>query len=265
MIKLKQLYRRAKPVLNVIWTLGIFAFTILAAMSALACGVQFWLVALVFGGALAAYSLKRWGLAKMTRYPLTGLVIVLLVGCGVATATKPAYQSAMEQTSNQIATKLVGAVPYPIAQMTDSLERRMLRERLLRFNQSDKLGYLYVFNAGVKDPIGYYTIQGKISATESQMSNPDQTWKDSSSSNGFGMLAESIGDDGSFGHEEGGENGTFWFTTSGVMGETNMWFLYTDAPVQMWNDVPALSSETQSPSSVSSLWKKEGGLGKSHG
>jgi hypothetical protein len=206
--KLKNLWKFTKPVANVVMTLAIFAFTIWSAMIALACGVQFWLVALVFGGALAAYSIKRWG-RKVFRYPATLFVTVLVIGCGLASATKPAYQSAMEQTSDKIATQLGAAVPYPIDLMTDSLERRMLRERLLRFNKANKIGYLYVFNMGVEKPIGYYVIKGKVSATESQMSNPTQTWKDSSSSTGYGMSAESIGDDGSFGPEEGGPEGKF--------------------------------------------------------
>jgi hypothetical protein len=255
--RLKKLYSRTRPVFNVILTLTLFGFTIWSAMIALACGVQFWLVALVFGGALLVYSIKRWG-RKILRYPATLFVTVLVVGCSLASADKPKYQSEMEKISDQIASKLSGAVPYPIDLMTDSLERRMLRERLLRFNKANKIGYLYVFNMGVEKPIGYYVIKGKVSATESQMSNPTQTW-------GCGTAcvasADSIGDDGSFGAEEGGPEGKFWITTSGVMGETDLKFLYQDAPVPLWNDAPKLSNESQTPSSVSSLWQKQGGLG----
>jgi hypothetical protein len=38
---------------------------------------------------------------------------------------------------------LSAAQPYPLTQMRDSTERKNLRERLLRFNNPDKIGYLY--------------------------------------------------------------------------------------------------------------------------
>lgn len=232
--------------------------TALLGTYALATGVSFWLVALMTAGPWLAYATVKWGLKAILRYPVIVGLLVLLVGCSIAAAGKPKYQQQMENISNKIATQLTTAVPYPLAEMTDSLERRMLRERLLRFNKSTKTGYLYVFNAGIKDPIGYYVIKGKISSTESQLSNPDQTWD--CGSDCF-TSAQSIGDDGTFGPEEGGPSGVFFFDAQGVMHETTLWWSYSDAPIPEWQSAPQLSDASSRPSSTSSIWQKNGGLG----
>ena len=147
---------------------------------------------------------------------------------------KPGWQKNDEKTSDAIATKLIVAVPYPTSQMTDSLERRNLRERLLRFNKPDKIGYLYLMSFGKF--VGYYAIKGKVTSANSQMTTTAQTW-DCGSQDG-GCQVPSIGDDGSFGPNEGGDRGVFFFTTTGVMVETTLDWLYSDAPLQI--DVPNL-------------------------
>lgn len=65
------------------------------------------------------------------------------------------------------------AVPYPVAELKDSLERRNLKERLLRQNDPDRVGYVYILSFGKF--IGYYTIKGKVSSTQSQMTTANLT------------------------------------------------------------------------------------------
>jgi hypothetical protein len=151
-----------------------------------------------------------------------------------AIAGKPSWQKKDELTSDQIAARLIGAVPYPISQMRDSLERRNLRERLLRFNKPNKVGYLYVMSFGKF--VGYYVVKGKVSSVQSQMTTTVNTW-DCSRDCGDNIVP-SIGDDGSFGPNEGGESGIFFFTVTGVMVETTLDWVYSDAPLKI--DVPNL-------------------------
>lgn len=196
--------------------------------------------------------------------PLSILAALVIVGCGVAVAGKPAYQASMEKVSDKIANQLVTAVPYPVDQMRDSLERRQLRERLLRFNKSSKLGYLYWFINGSKEPVGYYVIKGKVSSVQSDMTNPDQTWEhDCGTDCGWFGDVESIGDDGSWGNNEGGDDGIFFFDSKGAIheigGQGQTWH-YSDAPIAIWKDTPDLTAK-QNPSSTSAFWKRDGGLG----
>jgi hypothetical protein len=173
--------------------------------------------------------------------------IAVLVGCGfAAVAEKPDYQQAMEDQSGRVADAMTRAEPFPETAMKDSLERKQLSERLQRFNKPNKIGYLYVFEMGSREPVGYYVVRGKISSVQSQMLNPTQTWnhKCSSSQGACAYLgsAESIGDDGSFGPNEGGDRGIFFFDAKGALHETVQDWHYSDAPIEVWKDAPNLGS-----------------------
>jgi len=160
-------------------------------------------------------------------------LLASLVVAGVALAGKPDWFSGQEHLSDRIAESALNAVPYPESQVKNGgfLERKNLRERLLRFSKQSKIGYVYVMSFGKF--VGYYVIKGKISSTLSQMTNTTQTWQ---MPHQTGELAvDSIGDDGSFGPNE---EGVFFFTVTGVMVQTNLDYMYSDAPLRI--DVPNL-------------------------
>jgi len=153
--------------------------------------------------------------------------------------------------SNQEAQIANNAVPYPLADVQATggfLERRNLRERLLRFNQSGKVGYVYLTTA-LGHIYGYYTISGKISSTQSQLTPTEQAYYHS-----IDQLVQSVSDDGSYGPNEGGPGGVFFFTTSGVMVETDQPFIYSDAPLPI--NAQNLNPK-QKPSSTSRYFKKK--------
>jgi hypothetical protein len=169
------------------------------------------------------------------RLIVIGVVAILALALvAVGLAGKPNWQKKDELVSDAIASQLIGAVPYPTSQMKDSLERRNLRERLLRFNKPQKIGYLYLMSFGKF--VGYYVVKGKITSTQSQMTTSVQTW--SCGDMDGGCSVDSIGDDGSFGPNEGGDKGVFFFTATGVMVETTLDWVYSDAPLRI--DVPNL-------------------------
>ena len=169
----------------------------------------------------------------MKRIAIMGASLVALVFAAVALAGQPSWYKDLEKATDRIARQQLTSVPYPEAQMKDSLERRNLRERLIRFNKANKVGYLYVMSFGKF--VGYYVVKEKVSSTQSQMTNADQTWDCGDSCT---AVVESMGDDGSFGPHEGGNRGVFFFTSSGVMVETTLDWVYSDAPLRI--DVPNL-------------------------
>lgn len=164
-----------------------------------------------------------------------GLIVLVVVfaglfaACGGVSGVQGHDQKITEAYSSQ----LESAVPYPLSQMRDSQERRNLRERLLRFNVPDKIGYVYLLGL-TGSYVGYYAIQGKVSSTDSQLTTTQQIVK--ACSNGCREVVPSMGDDGSYGSNEAG---VFFFTTNGVLVETSMNYIYSDSPLPV--DAPKLN------------------------
>jgi hypothetical protein len=130
------------------------------------------------------------------------------------------------------------AVPYPVAQLKDSQERRNIKERLLRTNKPNLLGYVYVMNYG--NIVGYYAVKGKVSSNGSQMTT-DSLVIDGCPGGGDGRcptVVNAPGDDGSYGPNE---DGVFFFTTEGAYVATNLDYIYADQPLPI--DVPRLNSK----------------------
>lgn len=121
------------------------------------------------------------------------------------------------------------AVPYPAEQLKDSLERRNIKERLLRYNNPNKIGYIYLLTdtGGIYT---YFTIKGKVSSTDSQMTTTDLIQWDKGSAGGGNVTVPAPGDDGSYGPNE---PGIFFFTADGVMVTWNGRYLLTDAPLRI--------------------------------
>lgn len=149
------------------------------------------------------------------------MLVVGLAACGKSDSTVQRDAKVTDIYSRQLA----GAVPYPLAQMKDSTERRNLREKLLRFNKPDKIGYVYLLTITGK-PIGYYSIRGKVSSNDSQMTASQQIVKACSS--GCREVVDTMSDDGSYGPNE---PGIFFFTTNGVLVVTSATYLYSDSPL----------------------------------
>ena len=71
-------------------------------------------------------------------------VLVLSASSCEESKQKGASAERSQQTTEQYQNQLETAVPYPLDAMRDSIERRNLKERLLRFNKPDKIGYVYL-------------------------------------------------------------------------------------------------------------------------
>lgn len=169
-------------------------------------------------------------------------VVAVTIGLGLAACDSSSDHSAQTTGQQQTETAFAqqqAAVPYPADALKDSLERRNLRERLLRTNNPSKLGYVYLLSFSGQ-PLGYYTIKGKVSSTDSQMTTSALIRPCSAGGdNGSGNCAVTVpapGDDGSYGANE---QGIFFFTTEGAFVETSLHYVYSDQPLPL--DVPKLN------------------------
>lgn len=164
-----------------------------------------------------------------------GLGVALTAG-GCDDQPKSGAQNEGQHQTEQAFAQQSAAVPYPADKLKDSQERRNLRERLLRQNNPNAVSYVYVLSYA--KPLGYYTIKGKVSSTQSQMTT--STFVEGHSDTGGGNIAyEAPGDDGSYGPNEAG---IFFFTTEGVMVQTSLDYIISDQPIAVGEfDVPKLN------------------------
>lgn len=184
---------------------------------------------------------------KATIRSTVALVAVglLFSACSKGGAAPPAAPSAQQTGQQQTETAFAAqqtAVPYPADQLKNSLERANLRDRLLRLNDASKIGYVYLLSF-TGQPFGFYTIKGKVSSTDSQMTTTDLIQGcpggqgGNGATSGCGITVPAPGDDGSYGANEAG---IFFFTSEGTLVETSVNFLYSDAPLPL--DVPKLNA-----------------------
>jgi hypothetical protein len=186
----------------------------------------------------------------ITSLAVAGISVMFLGACTDNVESADAVtQRESQSVTNQYSEKARKAVPYPVAEMNTFLELEQQREKLLRFNNPAKIGYVYVFVVGSNEPFGYVTVRGKISSTNSQMTTGDQVYWTCKANHGCQpVTVESPSDDGSYGPNE---NGNFLFTTEDVYMfiPEGMIPLYFDAPVPLFN-VPKLNSPDMKPTSV---------------
>jgi len=139
-------------------------------------------------------------------------------------------QSRVEQNQS----KLNSIQPSP--QVTWSLERDNLIKRFKLMNDRAVVFYMYVYNYGVAEPIGYYQIN-KVSSVNSQLTNPRQIvltdQYDLGNELRYGRSAhvlDSPAEDGSYGTNG---NGVFGFTPDEIYIEHNMQYILATVPLKL--------------------------------
>ena len=172
---------------------------------------------------------------KKTGVAAAGIALTIAVTAGSCSdePKQSAQKSGQALTETAFAQQQT-AVPYPASQMRSSLERSNLKARLLTLNSASKIGYVYLINFG--KIIGYYSIKGKVSNTDSQLTT-STTVERHGDAQGGNMAYDAPGDDGTYGPNE---SGNFFFTTEGVLVESDLQYLYADAPLPI--DVPRINA-----------------------
>ena len=100
--------------------------------------------------------------------------------------------------------------------------------------------FMYIFNEGIQDPIGYYQVN-KVSSVNSQLTNPEQivTYSSPSHSDGWGQhVIPSPAEDGSYGTNG---DGVFGFTPEDIYIETNMKYITSTVPLHFNSPVTKLA------------------------
>jgi hypothetical protein len=186
---------------------------------------------------ISGRSIRRAAHALVALLAIGGLV----VGCGPSAASKA--QSANNNLAATEYQKFSQAVPYPYQNQapTDPLERENLARRLQQYNSSGDTNYVYIETFGGQ-VIGYYVIRGKVSSTGSQMTS---TQVNVDCGQNAGCTDDAIGDDGSFGPEEGGQFGVFFFTANGTLVETDNPFIVSSQPIKLYANVPQLDASAK--------------------
>lgn len=167
---------------------------------------------------------------------LTAIVLLLVSGCTSSSRDEPSSQQQGQKQTEQAFGQQSKAVPYPAEALRDSQERRNLKERLLRQNKPNRIGYVYILSFGKF--LGYYTIKGKISSTQSQMTTDQLVSGDMcGSSCSEHIVTTAPGDDGSYGPNE---DGVFFFTNDGSMVQISTEYIYSDQPLSV-GSIPELN------------------------
>jgi hypothetical protein len=111
-----------------------------------------------------------------------------------------------------------------------SLERENIIKRLKRWNNPNKISYIYTL-ADSGAVIGYYPIKGKVSSVNSKLTTTSQLlYADASFEDSAGGVVESADIDGSY-----GSNGdaVFFYLTDGTYMEWNGKYFLSDRPVKL--------------------------------
>jgi len=132
--------------------------------------------------------------------------------------------------------KLIKACPPP--RLTFSLERENFKRRLVRFNNPDKISYIYLVDFG--KVMAYYTIKGKVSSVNSKLTTGEQLVEDPYAQycTGGGVsparVVESPQLDGSYGING---DAIFFFTTEDVYVEWAGKYMVCDQPLTLTTPV----------------------------
>ena len=165
---------------------------------------------------------------KIASIFLAVIILSSLIACQQRYEGQGETQRAEAKFSEGQQSRLLAAHPQP--KLEYSLERVNLITRLQRFNDPNKVSYIYLLS----DTGQIYTflpIKGKVSSVNSALSIGQQIVDDSYASVGNGgQVVESPQEDGSY-----GENGDaiFFFTTEDIYVEWNGKYLLLDQPLQL--------------------------------
>lgn len=173
---------------------------------------------------------------------LAGVTVALiLVGAGCDTETKQSSGNQEQNYTEANQRRLLDQQP-PVS-LDWSLERENINKRTTLWNNPNKVSYIYLVNYG--KVMAFYTIKGKVSSVNSQITNPEQlTWRCVNSDGTYsssGLCGSSYkkivegtlpspSEDGSYGTNG---NAIFFFTTDGAYVEWAGDYMLADQPLKL--------------------------------
>ncbi len=134
------------------------------------------------------------------------------------------FEAAFTETNQA---RLIQATQPPT--LSKSLERENLKRRLLRFNDADKVSYIYLAsNTGVI--MAFMPIKGKVSSVNSKLTTAEQIVIKRRTGSWTAHVVESPQLDGSYGTNG---NAIFFFTTEDVYVEWSGLYMLCDQPLKL--------------------------------
>jgi len=112
----------------------------------------------------------------------------------------------------------------PPVKLTSSLERENINKRTSLWNDSAKVSYIYLVSYG--KVMAFYTVKGKVSSVNSQITNPSQVIDRYEGD----VVLPSPAEDGSYGTNG---DGIFFFTTEGIYVEWAGEYMLADQPLKL--------------------------------
>lgn len=158
---------------------------------------------------------------------LLGLVVLSGAGFSGDCEGRPSNTTAKDEQALTEKNQRGLLTSQPPPQLTWSLERRQLINRVKLQNDRSIFFYLYIFIEGSSKPIGYYLVD-KVSSVDSQLTNPQQLVKGDGGQYMEDFVMPSPSEDGSYGTNG---NGVFGFTPDGVYLETNLKYVVSTIPL----------------------------------
>lgn len=150
---------------------------------------------------------------------------------------RPANTTALDEQAHTEDNQSILLKNQPLPTITWSMERDNLIK--LKKLQNDRTinFYMYVFNEGIADPIGYYLVN-KVSSVNSQLSNTEQIVSQYMHGGWESFALPSPSEDGSYGSN--GES-VFGFTPEDICIQTNMHFITATVPLHFSHPVNRLA------------------------
>ena len=163
----------------------------------------------------------------MKKYLLAVVPLFLLVLVGQGCTDVNSLSANVEQReTEENQQRLLNAQP-PV-KLDWSLERENINKRTTLWNDANKVSYIYLVNFG--KVMAFYTIKGKVSSVNSQITNPEQLTQVYINGDSIAGNIPSPAEDGSY-----GTNGdaVFFFTTEGAYVEWMGDYMLSDQPLKL--------------------------------
>lgn len=157
------------------------------------------------------------------------LAAIFLAGCSDEredTGDSTMAEMSLTEKNHQ---RLVKAVPPPV--LNTSAERINLKRRLERWNDENKISYIYLIDRGII--VAHYTVKGKVSSVNSKLTTQQQIvsiGRGLSDGKWSNEVIESPALDGSYGTNG---NAIFFFLANGAYVEWSGTYLLFDKPMRL--------------------------------
>lgn len=154
------------------------------------------------------------------------LITLVLTSCAANENTQAKEQKISEDRQSTLLER------QPVPDIDYSLERENLIERVKRFNDPNKISYIYLMS-GMGQIITFHTVRGKVSNVNSALTTPEQItcqWINASVGWQCGVLS-SPQEDGSY--NSNGDAIFFFAADTNTYVEWNGLYLLEDNPLQL--------------------------------